>query len=74
MISGIILYSITAALLFIVLLSSTSIGFVFIDTKTKAISIVVEVLASIFWLPALLYLSVWTIVKRIKGENLSEQN
>ena len=74
MISGIILYSITAVLLFIVLLSSTSIGFVFIDGKTKVISIIVEILASIFWFPALLYLAVWTIVKRIKGENLSEQN
>lgn len=62
-----IVYIITAVMISSILFMATSDVFPLMNRTTKIASIFVETIVGILWFPALIYITAWTLVKKIRS-------
>lgn len=64
-----LIYLMTAVMILSILLMTTSEGFKSMEKSKKVFSVAAIVLLAILWFPVLLYITIWTMVRKIKMNN-----
>ena len=67
-----IIYLSTALMVAGIVFMTTIDGFPLMNTTTKIVTVLMEFLIGIFWFPVLIYVTVWTVTKKIRGKDLQE--
>jgi len=65
-----ITYALVFAMVLTILLITTSEGLVLLDASHKISTIITMILISVLWFPVLLYITIWTIIKKTKKKDL----
>lgn len=65
-----IVYVSTALMVSGIIFMTTLDVFPLMNKATKITSILMEILVGIFWFPVLIYITVWTALKKIRSNNL----
>lgn len=62
-----IVYITTSVMISSILFMATFDGFSLMNRTTKIASVFVEIVVGILWFPVLIYITVWTLVKKIRS-------
>lgn len=63
-------YIATSLLLLLLLAITSSVGFPSMDRKGKISTVISITLISILWFPVLVFIAIWTVVRKIRGNDL----
>ncbi len=65
-----VVYVMTALMVFGIMFTVTLDGFALMNRATKVSAVISEILIGALWFPVLIFVTIWTIMKKIRQEDL----